>query len=501
MITPLFRKGFLLLEESHDHIIPDAVTDWNQTSFGAYTVYTCNELTKKKVETEGVEILALGIVVDPVNKIKSRHRILLTLASRLENSMEAFLDYLDNLSGRFVLFVNGSSSFVVQDAVGTQELFYGIDSNRTIISSHAEIIAMIGDYKPDNMSKQVIKSEASTFPGLSTYYEGIQRVTPNTLLDIDTSEIKRIFPREPLKPRNITPKTINEIKEILTNTIELLQIDYDLVLSLSAGIDSRLSLSATKQFSDEIEYYSWIFRNGSGRDAAVASRLCDHLNVQHKIINLCDDPSPEFTEMINQHTANMVKGQDRIRNAYNHYKKFPEEKLEIRSNSAEIGRTSYRDKFGILPNEVSGSMLTKLFGHVFTPAVRDEFKRYMRTTSFPRSNTYNYDPYDLFHWEYKGGNWLSQWLTEKDVSHKTFVLYNNRELLKRMLAVGYRQRRENRLFYESIEKMWPQCLDVPVNPQENQSPRWKEEIKRTIYGMAIRLPIPVYRQVIRWHRA
>jgi hypothetical protein len=95
------------------------------------------------------------------------------------------------------------------------------------------------------------------------------------------------------------------------------------------------------------------------------------------------------------------------------------------------------------------------------------------------------------------GSWLALWLLEMDISHDNFVVYNNRTLLKKLLSVDLSHRRNSEVFYRTIESLWPECLSVPINPHEPKPSELARGLKRTAYGLAFRMPLPIYRPVVR----
>jgi len=490
-----FSRGYLICVNNTIRETPHPVLNWDQESIGRFNIYTHPLLPSERQDN----IILLGRAIDPVNNEGDTESIVSILRDCLSRNKSTFLDYLDNLSGRFVLFVQRDDEvFAVGDATGSKSLLFAEDN--PVLSSHVDLIAKTGNYNRQSFAEQVINSDASSYPGLATEYQGIHQLPPNTLLHVEERNIERIFPREPLETRELTSNLIEEVADLLTSQFNLLVEEHDLVLSLSAGIDSRLSFAASREVRDQIDYYTWIFDDQKGLDVSVASALCDHVGVQHNSYRIDEDPDQDFLNAFRTHATDVTRGRNRARNAYNHYQKFPPEKLEIRSNISEIGRSYYRNKFAGLPNTPNASILTKLYGHVFSDEIREAFREFIHLTSFHNTGLYNYDPYDLFYWEYKMGRWLSQWLIEKDVSHDNFILFNNREILKRMLSLSLSERMDAELFYQVIDFLWPECLDIPLNPSKNVGSWYRQEAKRAAYGLAIRQPLPIYRRIIDIHR-
>jgi hypothetical protein len=76
---------------------------------------------------------------------------------------------------------------------------------------------------------------------------------------------------------------------------------------------------------------------------------------------------------------------------------------------------------------------------------------------------------DLFEWEQGHGNWLATTQLEFDSAWgDIFTPYNCREVLTTLLAVDERDRRKPhcRLFRELMQRLWPNVLSEPINPQK-----------------------------------
>ena len=151
----------------------------------------------------------------------------------------------------------------------------------------------------------------------------------------------------------------------------------------------------------------------------------------------------------------------------------------------------------MLPDEPDADTLAKLYAfEPSSPFVQNSMQEFISKTEFTPDNFYNYDPYDLFYWEYKMGSWLTLWLLELDMVHEKISFFNNRTLLKLLLSVDYEHRREKDLFYRLIDHLWPKCLDIEVNPHKEPKVQGMDKMKRLFGGLLVRQPVPVYDGVL-----
>ena len=88
---------------------------------------------------------------------------------------------------------------------------------------------------------------------------------------------------------------------------------------------------------------------------------------------------------------------------------------------------------------------------------------------------FNYDMFELFYWEHTMGTWQSLQIMDLDVAQDTFILFNNRHILKKMLSVPLEDRLWNRIHLEIIRSRCPELLDFPflgdLKPWHRRVPR------------------------------
>jgi hypothetical protein len=104
--------------------------------------------------------------------------------------------------------------------------------------------------------------------------------------------------------------------------------------------------------------------------------------------------------------------------------------------------------------------------HAFS---NDHFEKWL-TGLLPR--LYNHDLDSILYWEQRAGNWIAMCNLEFDIAWKDiFTPYNCRELLIHMLSVPvkYRNPPKFKLHRRTIRNLWPETLDIPVNPHRNKS--------------------------------
>lgn len=99
--------------------------------------------------------------------------------------------------------------------------------------------------------------------------------------------------------------------------------------------------------------------------------------------------------------------------------------------------------------------------------------------------------YDLLYWEHRMSRWLGLKLLGLDISHNVVCLYNNRRLLRKLLSIPERDRRNSIIFRKIISNLWPQALEFPINPHKDSA--YMHKLMRYVRGLAFRMPLPFFR--------
>ena len=83
----------------------------------------------------------------------------------------------------------------------------------------------------------------------------------------------------------------------------------------------------------------------------------------------------------------------------------------------------------------------------------------------------NIDILYLLYWEERIANWGTQTQIDKDIAQEDIIPFNSRLLIETMLQadVVERERPDFRLTYEMTRNLWPETLQLPINPHFKQS--------------------------------
>jgi len=493
----LYRRGYVLTNLSIQNRPGANVHHWNQHDFSDLSLYTDPDVHFISYKSQSVEIACIGIVLDPYHKWINEISILEKCVDTLKESSDIFWDYIDTLGGRFIILLKKEDQLIAfQDAVGTRSLFYYDDpSNQDIlISSHSELIADLQKLHIDEeanifLQKNDFKNNKNRYyPGLFTPYKRVLSLTPNTYLDVHTNKITRFFPRNN-RSREQHISSINDVAQLLKKQLQLLNKHYDLAISLTGGLDSRLTLAASKEIKDSIYYYTLIYGNNhssSIEDARAAKKLAETFNLDHHILQYDQPSDPGFIDQFKKNTSG-VSSEYRAKIAEILYHRYPQNRLHIKSNIIDISKAHFKRRFAYLPKTCDPKIFSNLFyGDHNEPYVNRAMEYFIERTHLKNHTTYDYDLYDLFDWEHQRGKWQSLCLYEWDTVQDTVIIYNNRLILKYFISQSVTDRKRSTMHHRLVKMMWPELLDIEVGVNGTLS--WNP-IMRRVKGLSLRMKL------------
>ncbi|WP_226619883.1 hypothetical protein [Cytobacillus firmus] len=474
-INKLYPRGFLLTDiESpvfNNQLTEHVFKKWGKLKLGEYTLFFDASTTNTYLQNGSYKIFIQGLVLNPFDNLASINEIANKLLFKKMDSEVTFLDYLDQLSGRFVIITqNKDLTEVYNDACGTRTVFYNDSPQTAAIASHSELIADLLGYKHSKKStalrKHPLFKKIRYLPGLYTPFDEVKPLTPNTKLLVEKRKVERIFPRSPIVETTSVDNLVDELVSLLKNQVHLLAEHNKVSVSLTAGIDSRLTYAMFSDVRGDIDYFTHINTDSTQsyiEDVRVAKELARMGNSPYRLIEYKLDKEQEglkdFTEIWLKNLG-MNRGSLYLFKAYTDL--FPEGRVHVRSNLAEIARTYYR--------KTSDNVNAKVLSRLYTkselkndPEIIKSFQEFIKVTGFKQENLFNFDYADLFYWEHRMSLWHSYIVLESDMAYETYILYNNRALLTKMLSAPIEIRESNELFIRMIQKAWPEVLDLPVN--------------------------------------
>ncbi len=229
-------------------------------------------------------------------------------------------------------------------------------------------------------------------------------------------------------------------------------------MGISAGGDSRKTLAATKDVKDLITYYTHTPIKGSEHDIEIPARLLPKLGIKHHKIDIV----PMDDEFKKHYEINNIWARKRHGDiAYSFMKYFGLNCVVLNSNISEY----YGVWYWLPPQKINAQNIAmlRLLSH---QGIIDEIEKWL-AEALPACKESDMNILVLFDLELRS-RWVAQAFAEYDIAFETFNPYNNGKLFELELSVDEKIR-EGRNFYLPkmiINKMWPEVLSEPINPEK-----------------------------------
>jgi len=474
-----YRKGYLLVPND---LKVQNMAGAGQKEIGEYLLYFSNELTvHTKSVGSGTAILA-GYAFDIRNPNLAEHEILENLLTIVDVTEE-----LEYINGRyFIIIHNTDGTCLYSDASQLRPLVYHIESK--VLASHD---AMIQDLLVDH---DINLERISGFNHNEldfTRYHDIFKFNPSLSLELNTFEFERVYPRVELKERT-SRYTFSEMKEYLDNSIKWLKKNQQYkFLSMTGGVDSRVSAALTRELSDDIEYMTYTKSQKTlktdlakliySNDEKITKQMQRNLAWNHTIFNLDEfEPDERFIEetekvLYSNHSYKLA-------NYYRNYRKF-DNALHIKSTVFGMGKADFPEE---LDNKSDDFKFYKKCIHGLSVAFKklynldEEAPKYFERNLVTEGVTLNRHYFDLFHLESRMGNWHSALTLETDPETEEFIFTNSRKMIDLIQQPFLGERKEFVLYKMIIDNYWQLLLHFGINKYHDIGLEFLKDVKDKI---------------------
>ncbi len=460
------HRGFsrqFLISPKHQNI------DWPQYTFGQDSIYAHPDLSVHLATKAKFNFATIGYIIDPHHPERSDLEILKDMSEA--ETPEEIAVKLYTLGGRFVLLVQTpQDTFVFHDPCGLRSVYYTSYRNELFIASQPGLLSQViplkkaERYRTYQESSYCQNDREHWLPSGISLFEDLHHLVPNHYLQCSTLKQHRYYPNKSLKKVKLK-EAVERSAIILKGLIEAAQQRYELSLPITAGLDSRVLMAASKDHADDVFFYTLQYRDlqENSEDIFIPRQILNKLNLSHHLINCKIPPTDHFKKLYDQSVFNAHDDWCTI--AYGLYLHYPKQKVVIKGNVAEIARCFYYS--------------TELVNHEVTAKTLIGYEKNWSDLNFIEQpivnwfqeisrSIYNYIINDFFYWEHRMGSWQAQSQLEWDIAQETFSPFNHRELMDILLAVDpkYRSAPDFILFKKIIKKLWPELLKLPINPSQ-----------------------------------
>jgi hypothetical protein len=365
----LFRRQFLLGPEQ---FTPNQYWSCIQLPHG-FILSVHHNLPFTTESYSDVTVTLIGLAIDPFYPEFNESEILHSLISNASD-LPSLIDSTMPLAGRWIIiYQNTEGTYLFTDPCGFRQVFYYSDGKHVWCASQPELINANHKlfFSTDDtlfrflMNPEFARAE-SAWVGTRTIYENCFHVLPNHYLNVCRLEQIRFYPTRTI-PRRETSEIIEAAASILRGTMTAIVKRQNAIMALTAGRDTRVLLAASKDVSENIEYY--IDRHGvlpeDHPDVWVPQRLADKLNIKFIVKNSFDNLPGWFVSMLSTNVTG-ARVLPKTRMIYNKFA-TGENRININGNASGICKNHFDKYCKRDPKDISSDDLVRLFGYNSMP--------------------------------------------------------------------------------------------------------------------------------------
>ncbi len=451
-----------------------------------------------RVGDDQKSLVLIGYILDSQRPDAGNETIVTELLAKLHR-FDDFYEKTNAFGGRWIMIVNdGSNCYLFNDAAGHRQVFYTMADHGHGLwcASQPRMLAEVAGCQISREARHFIdsyefrKNAEYRWPGYGSPYDEITHLLPNHYLNLGTGIRKRYWPSRSLK-RTPLEQAVETASKMLKGFMESAAHRFDLAVSLTAGLDSRVILAASRKVvaNSPVMTVRQIDKPQDYADVTVASQVAAMIGLKHDVIPSSLIIDDDFLHCFKQNTAlpHYIYAPD----AHAIYNCYRRNRVAVTGSISEIGRLSFRSQLGKPESEpIDAYDLARLQNMGRQPYAVKEFDKWLSGLG----NIHNIPLLDLFEWEQGHGNWLAMCHMEFDIAWKDLLApFNCRDLLTLLLSVdsSHRNSPEYTLFKKIIGTLWPELLRIPINPQ-------KIHRKNKIAALKSKIPQPIKNSVKRF---
>ena len=460
----LFIRGFLAT--SDDKVFAGDFPfygTWNHTVWGQIHFWTHPLTGFHTFEARGRCLFLFGHAYNPFTMEISEDKILERLADHYGDA--DFLDYVDELTGVFVLGVaEGETVTYLVDPSGMQSACCGFVNGRFYMSSHPQLVADLCGLKMDSFVERLVNYKwyprvmGAYLPADLTPFAQLKRVVPNQAytccLTSGSVSHKRFYPLKDLAEcanEEEYRQTIEAAADILKNNMELVVRKWDNPwISLTGGIDSNTTFAAANGHYDKITTFSYLSAPKERIDCDAAREISAHFDVPWICYEIPEnndavDRFEEKAAIIRHNNGYIGKEKDNeLRKRMILQEQCPAG-VEVKSWVSETIRAYWYKHYG---RKTMPKLSGRLFRNLYKIFIEDRalaheidklFDDYIEDFEY-RKVPAQYPPADLHYNEVTWGSWGGLNISEMKFCFDITFIYNNRRFLDLLFKVPLERR-------------------------------------------------------------
>ena len=477
-----FRRQFILGPRA---FLPN--TWWSCTPLQHnFVLSTHCDLPLYQEKNGKIFVTLLGLAFDPDNPEFDETKILAQLVSTSDN-LQSLIRNTETLSGRWVIiFQDSDTTYLFSDPFGFRTIFYYSDGENVWCASQPELIGTQQNlvYSSEiNLLEYIHSTEfsrkESPLFGFKTIYRDCFHLLPNHYLNLRSACAVRFSADDVSVIQKPREAVIEDSSELLRRILVAITNRQTTAMALTSGWDSRLLLAASCDVRSKISYF--VDRKGilpeNHPDVWVPRALSEKLGLNLEVRSSEIDLPGWFFSLLSSSVTG-ARALPKSRMIYSKYLNL-DHRVYLNGNGGEIFRNYYDKTCSFIPEKMDIVAILRVMGFEkpFT-FLTEEIEKWIGQINLPISQKGNI--LDYLYWEQRIGNWGAQFPSEQDIAVEELSPLNCRLLIKYFLSTSREDRSAPNypIVRDVILRLWPQVLDLPINPPTQLGP--SQSIKKRL---------------------
>lgn len=480
-----FAGGFVLTRSQHSEIAHMVATDLP----GGWRFWTDSLVATSYAEADSGDFLVIRGHWADLSEANGRDSdVARSLLIAAGDSSDQFHKRLNLLAGRYAIVLRiGEEVRVYNDTLGTRSVYYSLQSE--IVCSHLRLLQQV-----EPQSGRIHKTAANAAVAMDdTFFRTARQLLPNFYLDAVSRSIVRFYPFEENQYTAWSHEDrMSRLVELWNRQLASYAKSHPRkVISLSGGLDSRLTLALSEEYVPSFSAYTYgctappdrDMTSGEKRrfleleqDVDTAQQVARLVRPKsHMLFDVTDskvfrEPHPMKESL--RKLLQLNTWWSHSRGMIPRYKEaLPgDDWLHLRSTGVEVIR-----RYWLAENSIEGVydvILRRSKGRVTREMISDR----AHALGY-NSDLYGHHTIDLMYWEVRMGKWHAEVLNETDAAYDTLVPLGTREFFEILLAYGETQRRDGYAVRELINRQSPLLNFIGCNDTRNLYEQWRDGAK------------------------
>lgn len=429
---------------------------WSRVQIGNFEIHRAPELPIVRCRGDDGEVVGffLGYPIDFDAATAVSTELVLPSALISSGGLGHWVEqHIYRFAGRFVFVLTWQGhSRVYLDAAGSLPVVY--DADARLVGSTAGAIYGPQEFIErfdDGIFDRLNLLDGGWFPGRLTAHRGLQRLTCNFYLDLESWQPQRHWPSDMKHNPDPDAASLMLGEEIRKGVRAYLALG-SCCMALTGGHETRLLLSTVRNSVQSMTFFC-LSETEPGRDQVISSRLARRFGLRLRFIQFPEVTDQEAIDWMAR--TGFCAAEHRYR--YKGVKQLNEFNYCIGGSAGEVGRGFFwRPGDGARPLTAP-----EIYSRLGLPSCLAAEKAVADwTATLPTK-----DPLlqlDLAYLELRMSCWFAV-QTYGSIGPKQAYPMISRRVFRRMLEVPPSHRRANEWILCVIRSFWPELLTVPIN--------------------------------------